>query len=318
VWRFAVRRLVFIPIIGIVISTGVFVLLRAWPEVTGDPAVMICGMNCPEERLEGIRAELGLDRPITVQYVDWMGDVVTGNLGTTIYGGQDVLDEVVRRLPISFEIMFLTLLFGGTIGISFGILSAVMRNTPLDYGVRVLAVFGQSVPDFFLLVLLIVIPSILWNYAAPVGGYVALWDDPWTNLRMFVPPTLVLSVGGAAGLMRLVRSTMLEVLRSDYVRTAKAKGLHPWTVVLRHAFRNTLAPTITVLTYTLTIAFSGTVILEVVMSVNGLGAFFFNSVLRRDLPVVQFIVLYTALIVVFVNLLQDLSYAYIDPRVRFR
>jgi peptide/nickel transport system permease protein len=293
-------------------------LLRAWPTVTGDPARIICGMNCPQERYDLIQAELGLDEPLVVQYFDWMGDVLTGDLGTNYYGGQSILDQVVHRLPISFEIMFLTLLFGGTVGVTFGIISAVMRNTPLDYGVRFLAVFGQSVPDFFLLVLLIVIPSILWNYAAPVGGYVAPWDDPWKNIRMFVPPTLLVSVGGAAGLMRLTRSTMLEVLRSEYVRTASAKGLHPWTVIIRHAFRNTLAPIITVLSFILTLAFSGMVILEVVMSIDGLGAFFFRSILTRDLPVVQFLVLYTALIVVFINLLQDVAYAYIDPRVRFR
>jgi peptide/nickel transport system permease protein len=314
-WRFAVRRLLFIPIIALTISAFTFILLRVVP---GDPATILCGSQCTEVERNLVKEALGLDRPLIVQYLDWMGDVLTGDLGTTYYGGQDVLDEVVRRLPISFEIMFLTLLFGGTIGVTFGILSAVMRNTPLDYGVRLLAVFGQSIPDFFLLVLLIVIPSILWNYAAPVGGYVAPWDDLWTNFRMFVPPTLILSVGGAAGLMRLVRSTMLEVLHSDYVRTAKAKGLHPRTVIIRHAFRNTLAPTITVLTFTLATAFSGTIILEFVMSIDGLGAFFFRSVIARDLPVVQFTVLYTALIVVFLNLLQDLSYAYIDPRVRFR
>ena len=313
-WRFAVRRLLFIPIIAIIISAFTFFLLRVVP---GDPVTILCGLQCTEVERGLIREALKLDEPIIVQYFDWMGNVLTGDLGTTYYGGQDVLDEVVRRLPISFEIMFLTLLFGGTIGVTFGILSAVMRNTSLDYGVRLLAVFGQSIPDFFLLVLLIVIPSILWNYAAPVGGYVAPWDDFWKNVRMFVPPTLILSVGGAAGLMRLVRSTMLGVLRSDYVRTATAKGLHPRTVIIRHAFRNTLAPTITVLTFTLATAFSGTIILEFVMSIDGLGAFFFRSVIARDLPVVQFTVLYTALIVVFLNLLQDLSYAYIDPRVRF-
>ena len=314
-WRFAVRRLLFIPIIGIAISAFTFVLLRVVP---GDPATILCGQQCTDVERGMIREALGLDGPIAVQYFDWMGDVLTGDLGTTYYGGQDVLDEIVRRLPISLEIMLLTLFFGGTIGITFGILSAVMRNTPVDYAVRLLAVFGQSIPEFFLLVLLIVIPSIVWNYAAPVGGYVAPWEDFWTNVRMFVPPTLVLSVGGAAGLMRLVRSTMLEVLRSDYVRTATAKGLHPRTVILRHAFRNTLAPIITVLTFTLTIAFSGTIILERVMSIDGLGNFFFQSVITRDLPVIQFTVLYIALIVVCLNLLQDLSYAYIDPRVRFR
>ncbi|OGO49429.1 MAG: hypothetical protein A2148_08095 [Chloroflexi bacterium RBG_16_68_14] len=314
-WRFAVRRLLFIPIIGITISAFTFVLLRVVP---GDPATIMCGMQCTEVERANIREVLGLDRPIVVQYFDWMGDVLTGDLGTTYYGGQEVLGEVVRRLPISFEIMFLTLLFGGTFGITFGILSAVMRNSPLDYAVRTFAVFGQSIPEFFLLVLLIVIPSMLWNYAAPVGGYVSLWEDPWTNFRMFVPPTLVLGVGHAAGLMRLVRGTLLEVLRSDYVRTATAKGLHPRAVILRHAFRNTLAPVLTVLTFTLGTAFSGSVILERVMSIDGLGNFFFQSVLARDLPVVQFTVLYAALIVVGINLLQDISYAFVDPRVRFR
>lgn len=314
-WRFALRRLAFVPIIGIAISALTFFMLRILP---GDPATILCGQQCTPERHDAISAVLGLDKPIIVQYFNWMKDVLTGDLGTTFYGGQDVLHEVKRRLPISFEIMFLTLFFGGTIGVTFGILSAVMRNTPLDYLVRVLAVFGQSIPDFFLLVLLIVIPSILWNYAAPVGGYVSIFDDPWTNIRMFVPPTLILSIGGAAGLMRLVRSTMLEVLRSDYVRTATAKGLHPQAVIIRHAFRNTLAPIITVLTFTLATAFSGSVILERIMSIDGLGNFFFQSVIARDLPVIQFTVLYTALIVVLLNLLQDLSYAYIDPRVRFR
>ena len=329
--RFVLRRLAFIPIIALAIGTLTFVLLRVVP---GDVGLIQCGQSCTQERLDEIRETLGLNHPIfpvtgesdppfvafhsESQYEDWLKDVATGNLGRSLYGGKDVLGEVQRRLPVSFEIMFLTLLFSSTIGISFGILSAVMRNTPLDYAVRTVAVFGQSIPDFFLLTLLIVIPSILWRYASPAGGYVSFVDDPWTNIRMFVPPTLVLSVGHAVALMRLVRSTMLEVLRSDYVRTARAKGLHPRTVVLRHAFRNTLAPVITVLSFTLATAFSGSLILERVMGIDGLGNFFFQSVFLRDLPVVQFTVLYTALIVVMLNLLQDVSYAYLDPRVRYR
>ena len=314
-WRFVLRRLAFVPIIAISIGAVTFFLLRIVP---GDPATVLCGSQCTEEGRQAIEEALHLDRPLLVQYGDWMKDVVTGNLGTSLYGGSDVLTEVQRRLPVSFEIMVLTLLFSGAIGITFGILSAVMRNSPVDYGVRFFAVFGQSIPDFFLLTLLIVIPSILWTYAPPAGGYVAFFDDPWTNIRMFVPPTLILSIGHSAGLMRLVRSTMLEVLHSDYVRTATAKGLHPRTVILRHAFRNTLAPVITVISFTIATAFSGSIILERVMGIQGLGNFFFQAVYTRDLPVVQFTVLYTALIVILLNLLQDLSYAYVDPRVRYR
>lgn len=329
-WRFVLRRLVFIPIIAIAIGTFTFILLRVVP---GDIGLILCGQNCTQERLDGIREELGLNKPVfpvnhssdppfvkfynDSQYEEWAKDVSTGNLGRSLYGGRDVMDEVQRRLPVSFEIMFLTLFFSTIVGITFGILSAVMRNSPLDYAARTVAVFGQSIPDFFLLTLLIVIPSILWRYASPAGGYVSFFEDPWTNIRMFVPPTMILSIGHSVGLMRLVRSTMLEVLRSDYVRTANAKGLHPRTVIIRHAFRNTLAPVITVLSFTLATAFSGSLILERVMGIDGLGNFFFQSVYLRDLPVVQFTVLYTALIVVLLNLLQDISYAYLDPRVRY-
>jgi peptide/nickel transport system permease protein len=317
VWRFVVRRLTFIPIIALTISALTFFLLRVLP---GDVATIICsggGSGCEAEQKAAIEEQYGLDDPIPVQYVDWMQDVLTGNLGTSFYGGQDVMDEVTRRMPISIEIMVLTLLFSGTLGILFGVLSAVMRNSPLDYGARVFAVFGQSIPDFFLLVLLIIIPSMLWQYAPPIGGFQYPWEDPWHNFRMFVPPTLLLSIGGAVGMMRLVRSTMLEVLRSDYVRTARAKGLHPRVVIMRHAFRNTLAPVITLLTFTMTIAFSGSIILERAMNLDGLGNYFFQATYTRDLPVVQFTVMYTTLIVVVFNLIQDISYAYIDPRVRY-
>ncbi len=314
-WRFVLRRLAFVPIIAIGIGAFTFFLLRIVP---GDPALVYCGQSCTKERLDELHKALGLDRPLIIQYLAWMKDVFTGNLGHSFYGGQNVMDEVQRRLPISFEVMFLTLLFSGIIGISLGIMSAVMRNTPLDYAARTVAVFGQSIPDFFLLTLLLVIPSIIWRYAPPAGGYVSFIHDPWTNLRMFVPPTLVLSVGHAVGLMRLVRGSMLEVLRSDYVRTATAKGLHPRTVVVRHAFRNTLPPVLTILSFTIATAFSGSVILEQVMGIDGLGRYFFQSVLIRDLPVVQFTVMYTALIVVMLNLMQDISYAYLDPRVRYR
>jgi peptide/nickel transport system permease protein len=314
-WRFAIRRLAFIPLIAIAIGAVTFFLLRILP---GDPATVLCGPQCTVERRDAIRHALHLDKPVLQQYGQWMKDVATGNLGTSLYGGSDVLTEVKRRLPVSFEIMVLTLIFSSTLGVTFGIVSAVMRNSPMDYAVRFFAVFGQSIPDFFMLSLLIIIPSLLWNYAAPASGYVSFFDDPWTNIRMFVPPTLILSVGHAAGLMRLVRGTMLEVLRSDYVRTAQAKGLHPRTVVLRHAFRNTLPPIITVLSFTIATAFSGSIILERVMGIQGLGNFFFQAVLIRDLPVVQFTVLYTALIIVLLNLLQDLAYAYLDPRVRYR
>jgi len=315
-WRYALRRLSFLPLIIVVVSIITFVLLRVLPGQ--DPAILMAGQNATPENVEAIHAELGLDRPIAVQYFNWMGDVLRGDLGTTYQGKQDILSEVKRRFPASAELVVLSLAMSAVIGVSFGVLSAVKRNTPIDYAVRLFAVAGQSIPDFFLLVMLIVIPSVLWNYAAPGGGYVAFWDDPMRNIRMYGPPSIVLGIGGAAGIMRLQRTTMLEVMRSDYVRTARAKGLSSPTVILAHAFRNTLAPLVTILGTSFTLVFAGSAVAEVILSIDGLGVFFLQKALQRDFPVVQFLVLYTATVVVIANLIVDLSYAWIDPRVQYR
>jgi peptide/nickel transport system permease protein len=212
----------------------------------------------------------------------------------------------------------LSLAISVVVGVVFGVVSASMRNSGIDYGVRLLAVFGQSIPEFFLLILLILVPSILWSYAPPVGGYVSPTSDLWKNIRMFLPPSVILGIGGSAGIMRLQRTTMLEVLRSDYVRTARAKGLASRSVVFTHAFRNTLAPLVTVIGASFTAVFAGSVIAERIMSLDGLGVFFLQSVLQRDFPVVQFLVLYTATVIIIANLIVDLSYAFIDPRVHYR
>jgi peptide/nickel transport system permease protein len=316
VWRYTLRRLAFLPLVLVLVSLITFILLRVLPQQ--DPAILMAGQNATPEQVAAIHAELGLDKPIATQYFDWMGHVLRGDLGKTYYSKRDILDEVKHRFPASAEIILLSLTLSVVVGVTFGVISATMRNTGIDYGVRLLAVFGQSIPEFFLLVLLILIPSIVWNYAAPVGGYVSPIDDLWRNIRMFAPPSLVLGIGGSAGIMRLQRTTMLEVLRSDYVRTARAKGLASRSVVMTHAFRNTLAPLVTVVGASFTTVFAGSVIAERIMSLNGLGVFFLQSVLQRDFPVVQFLVLYTATVVILANLIVDLSYAFIDPRVKYR
>jgi peptide/nickel transport system permease protein len=315
-WRYALRRLAFLPLIIAIVSIITFVLLRVLPNQ--DPAILMAGQGASEEQIAQIHEELGLDDPILEQYFDWMGGVLTGDLGETYIGKRDIMDEVIRRFPASAQLILMSLGISVIIGVSFGVTSAVMRNSGIDYGVRLLAVFGQSIPDFFLLLLLIVIPSYLWNYAPPLGGYVSPFEDFWRNMRMFVPPSLILGLGGAAGIMRLQRTTMLEVLRSDFVRTARAKGLAGRKVIMTHAFRNTLAPIVTLLGTSFTLVFSGSVIAETILSLDGLGVFFLSSALQRDFPVVQFLVLYTATVIVIANLIVDLSYAYIDPRVRYR
>ena len=225
-----------------------------------------------------------------------------GNFGVTFHSQAPVRHEFVRRFPASFELVSLSLVISAVFGIGFGILSALYRNSMLDYIVRVFAVFGASIPDFFLLTLLIIIPSYLFNYAAPIGGYHSLFHQPMPNLRQFGPPALVLGIGGSAALMRLVRTTMLEVLRADYIRTAQAKGLSRWTIVLTHAFRNAATPIVTALGTAFIAVFGGSVIAETIMSIDGVGAFFFASTLSRDLPVIQFLAVYTAAVVIIVNL----------------
>ncbi len=313
--RYALRRLSFLPLIMVVVSIITFVLLRVLP---GDPAAIMAGQNARPEDIQAIRDELGLERPIAVQYLDWMADVARGDFGRTYWSGKTVRDEVIRRFPASAEIVFLSLVVSVSVGVTFGIASAVYRNSPLDYFVRLFAVLGQSIPEFFLLVLLIIVPSILWNYSPPIGGYVALWDDPVRHIRLLGPPALILGFGGAAGMMRLVRTTMLEVLRSDYVRTAYAKGLRKRTVILTHAFRNTLTPLVTVVGSAFLAIFGGSVIAERIMNIDGTVNFLLVSIMQRDFPVVQFLVIYTATIVVLANLVVDLSYAWLDPRVKYR
>ena len=315
-WRYALRRIAFLPVIIFVVSVITFVLLRVLPDQ--DPAVLMAGQNATPQQVQAIHELLGLDKPIVVQYIDWMSDVWRGDLGETYFGRRDIGAEVLRRFPASAELVLLSLIVSVIVGVSFGVLSAVMRNSSLDYIVRLSAVFGQSIPDFFLLILLIIIPSIIWNYAAPIGGYVAPWDDPLRNIRIYVPPSLILGIGGAAGIMRLQRTTMLEVLSAPYMRTARAKGLGAWNVIIGHAMRNTLAPLVTVIGTSFTVIFAGSVIAERVMSIDGLGVFFLDSAIQRDFPVVQFLVLYTATVVIVVNLIVDLSYAIIDPRVKYR
>ncbi len=313
--RYALRRLSFLPIILLAVSLITFMVLRVLPSQ--DPADVVGGANATPEQKQAYREQLGLNEPLYRQYTDWLGHALTGDFGKTFNSQKSVRDEFVRRFPASFELVMMAMMFSAFFGISFGIVSAMYRNSVVDYAVRIFAVFGASIPEFFLLTLLIIVPSYFWSYSMPLGGYVPIYEDPANNLRLFLPAALILGIGGSSGLMRLTRTTMLEVLRSDYVRTAKSKGLRQRTVVLTHALRNAGTPIMTALGTSFILVFSGSVIAEQILSIQGNGLFFFTSTLSRDLPVVQFLVVYTAAVVVIVNLLVDLSYAVVDPRVKY-
>ncbi len=305
----------FLPIILLAVSLITFMVLRVLPSQ--DPADVVGGANATPEQKQAYREQLGLNEPLYRQYTDWLGHALTGDFGKTFNSQKSVRDEFVRRFPASFELVLMAMMFSAFFGISFGILSAMYRNSLLDYAVRIFAVFGASIPEFFLLTLLIIVPSYFWSYSMPLGGYVPIYEDPANNLRLFLPAALILGIGGSSGLMRLTRTTMLEVLRSDYVRTARSKGLRQRTVVLTHALRNAGTPIMTALGTSFILVFSGSVIAEQILSIQGNGLFFFTSTLSRDLPVIQFLAVYTAAVVVLVNLLVDLSYAVVDPRVKY-
>ncbi len=313
--RYIVRRLLALPVIIISVSLITFFVLRA-PWV-GDPAVILAGQNAPPDQIVAVRKQLGLDKPLVIQFGDWVVHLARGDFGKTFRGRQPVWPEVKRRMPITFEVVSLSLVFGTFFGVLYGIISAVKYNTPIDYLLRGFAVFGQSIPGFFLLVLLIVLPSLWWNYAPPSGAGNGLFQHPLENLRLLIPPTLMLAVAHSAGTLRLTRSTLLDVLRQDYIRTATSKGLRRRVIILRHALRNSLIPIVTVVGIGIAELFFGTLVLEQIFSINGLGQFFYASVLARDFPVVQFLVVYTAAIVVVINLVIDLSYTVLDPRVRY-
>jgi peptide/nickel transport system permease protein len=278
---------------------------------------VIGGQGLTEEQRREIREELGLERPIMVQYADWLGDLLRGDFGRAYFNNQPVRDQFVDKFPPTFQLLIMSLAIATVVGVGFGIISAIWRNSPIDYFVRIFAVLASSIPEFFLLTLLIVIPAALWSYSQPVGGYVPIWEDPWTNLRLIGPAAIIIGIGGSAGLMRLTRTTMLEVLRSDYVRTARAKGLRGTGVVLQHALRNAMTPIVTTVGTAFVAIFSGSVIAERILSIRGLGEWFFVSSFQRDLVVVQFLTVYTAAVVVLINLIVDLSYGFIDPRVRY-
>ena len=309
------RRLLLGVLIIFVLSVAVFLVLRIAP---GDPAVIRCGLACTPDQVYAIRDRLGLNDPYPVQYVNWLQDVVTGDLGEAAFSGKPVSESLLERLPVTVELLAITLLITTVIGISFGVISALYRNSPADFVVRISAVFGLAVPSFWVATLVLLIPLAIWGYAPPLGSAVGFFEDPLTNLRQFVPPAIVLGLASSAGIMRLTRSSLLEVLHTDYIRTARSKGLRETVVIGRHAIKNMLIPVVTVLGLQVAALLGGTVIIEQIFALPGVGLYFFQTLVTRDYVVVQSVTLYIGVVVVIMNLLVDISYAWLDPRIRYQ
>jgi peptide/nickel transport system permease protein len=315
--NYIIRRLLLLVPIMLGVSFLTFAMFRIIP---GDAAVLRCGFGCTPEVVEDIRHDLGLDRPWYAQYGDWLWGVVQGDLGESITeSGLPVTTELERRLPITGEIMIMATILSLVLGIPPGVLSAIRPGTPLDFIVRVASVLWLSIPSFWLGILVITFGLAWFDWTPPQfgSGYVPFFDDPWINLQQFFFPSLVLALAIAAAIMRLTRSSMLEVLRNDYIRTAWSKGLRERTVVIRHALKNALIPVVTVVGLQVGALIGGAVLVERVFALNGVGFWVVEAVILRDIFVVMSLTLIFAITYVLANLMVDVAYAWLDPRIRY-
>jgi peptide/nickel transport system permease protein len=311
--RYLARRLLAaLPALGLA-SLIVFTLPRLLP---GDAVVLMLEEKAYARDLAELRAKLGLDRPLHVQYVEWVGKLVRGDLGQSLWTRRPVAEELARRLPVTLELGLIATVFAVAIALPVGVIAAARQDTLADYAGRSLAIAGLSVPGFWMATLVIVLPAIWWGWQ-PVSGFVEWSADPVGHVRQLLLPGLILGVASAAALMRLTRGMLLEVLRHEYVRTARAKGLREHLVVLKHGLRNAVIPVVTVLGIQLAQIVGGAVVIESIFGLPGIGRFLFDAIVQRDYPVIQGVNLVVAAGIVLANLAVDAVYAALDPRVRY-
>ena len=314
------RIILNIPVVLLVI-TLVFLASHAMPDyATRRVAQGLTGAASYEQAKAQVRHELGLDKPLWEQYFRYVGGVARGDLGDSLLTKRPVVSEIKNRLPPSFELGILDLVVALAVSLPIGIISAIRQDTWIDYILRFFAILWVAIPSFYLAVVLLLISfkGLGWTPPLTGSGYRGLLDDPVQNLQMMALPAIAGGIATGAGIMRLLRSQMLEVLRQDYVRTAWAKGLRERTIVLRHALKNALVPVITVAGLTIGTVLSGNVILESMFSIPGIGLFTVNSIRQNDFPSAQGIILVVAIALVFTNLVVDLAYGWLDPRIRYQ
>ncbi len=299
------------------ITALIFAVMRLLP---GDPLAVMFGIEelhrFTEEERARLLAQLGLDKPLAIQYISWLGDIARGNMGESFFRGDSVSQLIRERGMVSVEIGVLAVAFSWLMGIPAGIVSAMRPNSLLDAGARLTTVIFLAVPSFWL-GLLVVLAGIYWfDYKSPIIN-AQLWIDPWKNFQIVIFPGVVLGLGLGAYLARMTRSSLFEVLREDYVRTARAKGLMERIVLYRHTLRNALLPVITLSGLQLGFVLGGSVAIEKVFGVPGLGRALVQGALERDMVVVQNLVLLYGMIFVVVNIVTDISYGWLDPRIRY-
>ena len=310
--RYFVKKLITLLILLFLVSITVYSVLFVLP---GDPAQIILGINATPETLANLRAELGLDKSFWAQYTDWMGNLLTGRGSWSINYDMPVYDLIISRLAVTGPLALLAMVFAVVISIPLGIYAARHQNRPGDVSVMFFTQLGLATPEFWLGILLILLFSVQWGLFS-AGGFPGWSVDFWGSIKALLLPSFALGVIRASILTRLTRSSMLDVLREDYVRTARAKGLKERTVIYVHALRNALIPVLTILGLQLGQLMAGAIIIENVFYLPGLGRLVFQAIGQRDLPVVREIVLFMAAAVVLVNFIVDLTYSSLDPRIR--
>ena len=315
--RYLVRRLAMVVPTLLGVAVAVFFLIRVMP---GDPVVVKLradGAAVTEETIQAERKRLGLDQPLIVQFKDYMVGLAQLDLGKSLWTGQSVAGEIALRFPVSLQVAIMATIIALIIAIPLGVLSAVYRDSWLDNVIRVLAVSGLAIPGFWLGMIIILGLLYFFNWL-PKIGYVSIFQDPVANLSALIWPALSVGYRYAAVATRMMRSALLEVMREDYIRTARAKGLYQKLVINRHALRNALLPVVTVVGLEFAFLIGGLVVTEQVFNLNGIGKLFVDATARGDFTLIQGLVILIATIFVIVNLLIDLLYAALDPRIRLR
>ena len=322
-WPYAIRRMLLLPITLFVITITVFGLMRMVPGDVID--LIMVQMTQSETRTEEevidramIEHALGLDRPFHVQYGTWVAGIFTRfDFGESLLSGKPVSTMILERLPVTLELSLMTMVLSFFISIPIGIYSAIRQDTLGDYAGRIFAIGMMSIPNFWIATLIIVLPSVYLGWSIQVE-YIHLWVDPLRNLQILIIPALMGGVMSTGMMMRLLRTVMLEVMRQDYVRTAWAKGLRERTIVLRHALRNAMLPVVTMFGGTLAMLFGGSVIIENIFCIPGMGRLSLQALVQRDYPIIAAINFMMSILVVMSNLVVDLSYAWLDPRVQYK
>ena len=314
---YIIRRLLLLVPTLFIVTVMVFLLMRLIPGDIIDAMVNEMGPEAGGSLdRAAIERRLGLDVPIHVQFGRWIGEILQGNLGTSLRGDEPVVEQILPRLPVTFELGVMAIVIGLLIALPVGIYSAIRQDTAADYLGRSVAIIGLATPNFWLGIMVMIYPAIWWGWSPPME-YVPISEDLVGNIGILIIPSLILGTAGAASTMRMTRTMMLEVLRQDYIRTAWAKGLNERVVIMRHAIKNALIPVVTLVGFQLPILIGGSVIIEQIFVLPGIGRLLVSALSQREYHLVSAINLMLATAVIVVNLMVDLTYAYLDPRVRY-